>query len=298
MVSACNGTASGAPPADPAQALHRLKDVANIDLPIDDAAVDSSRYLVPLNMPQQPSTVGTYLGSVSMANGNTIELRVGAYTLASDAAQYALWWNTSGVKEYFASSETVSVAVQCGRIVIDGTWVNNHTQLEIINLLHQAYPDCTPYTPQKAPAVAAAPPVADPTTDPTTDPTPTRTPPPAADGFTPRDGTAAASQIVSGALLITNLLVTEEGANNGTVSFTVKNISKQVVNLLPQVMVSEDIGTSRRSGMWGGEQGPGLICHTLGPNQSARITIEGGTSDGGFPINWTSAVVTNGPQGC
>src|ERR1039458_6804375 len=121
-----NTSTSGAPSADPVQALHRLKDVANINLPIDDAAVDSGPYEIPLTMAQQPTPVGTYLGSVAMARGNTIELRVGAYTLASDAAQYALWWNTSGVKEYFASSETISVAVQCGRIVIDGTWANNH----------------------------------------------------------------------------------------------------------------------------------------------------------------------------
>jgi len=111
--------------------LHRLKDVAQIDLPIDDAGVDASRYMVPLNMPQQPSTVGEDLGSVSMGSGNTIELRVSAYTLASDAAQYALWWNTSGVKKYFAESSAVSVAVQCGRIVIDGAWVDRHSHDEI-----------------------------------------------------------------------------------------------------------------------------------------------------------------------
>jgi hypothetical protein len=84
-----NTSTSGAPPTDPVQALHRLQDVANINLPIDGAAVDSGPYEIPLTMAQQPTPVGTYLGSVAMARGNTIELRVGAYTLASDAAQYA-----------------------------------------------------------------------------------------------------------------------------------------------------------------------------------------------------------------
>ena len=287
-----NTGASGAPPADPAQALHRLKDVAQIDLPIDDAAVDSSRYLVPLNMPQQPSTVGKGLGSVSMANGNTIELRVSAYTLASDAAQYALWWNTSGIKEYFAASSVTdsSVAVQCGRIVVDGAWVALHTQEDTIKMLHQAYPDCTPYIPEKAapapePSTEPAPPVEE---TPTPEPAPTRTPPPAVEGY------HTYGNPVSGAFAITNLVVTgtDKGPGNLSVSFTAKNITGQVLTLRPIVEASRP-ATESSPGAYAEFDGKGL-CHSLGPNESERITIDGGDSGlAAVPTAWTVAVVKN-----
>lgn len=288
-------TGAGMPPADPVQALHRLKDVANIDLPIDDGAVATGLVLVPLDMPQRPSFVGQYFGSVWMESGGTVELRVSAYALAADAAQNALWWNTSGVKEYYNGF----TAVQCGRIVIEGAWVTRHTRDDTVKLLHQAYPDCTPYIPEKAPAPSTAPaPELAPRVEET--PTPTRIPPPAVDGFVPRDAPVAASSIVAGAFVITDLVISNKDPNNKTVTFTVKNTSKQVVNLLPQVYVQE--GTDYA--MWGGEQGSGVFCHTLGPNASERITIGDGQlgvfagAVSGFPTNWTSAVVTNGPQGC
>jgi len=298
---ALNTTASGAPPADPAQALHRLKDVAQIDLPIDDAGVDASRYMVPLNMPQQPSTVGEDLGSVSMGSGNTIELRVSAYTLASDAAQYALWWNTSGVKEYFAESSAVSVAVQCGRIVIDGAWVDRHSHDETIKLLHDAYPDCTPYLPEKvsapAPSAEPAPPVEE---TPTPEPTPTRTQPPSVDG---REPTGAPGAVVAGAFVITNLVVSDKNPNDTTVSFTVRNTTKLKLLLIPEVEVADEVpgptGETPWTTVWGGDQGVGTPCYIFSPYESDRITIgQGYTPAGAFPTNWTSAVVTNVANNC
>jgi len=285
-----------------------LKDVAKIDLPIDDAAVDTGRSLVPADMPQEPSAAGEYIGAVSMASGDTVELRVSAYTLAADAAQYALWWNTSGVKEYFAESSAVSVAVQCGRIVIDGAWVDRHSHDETITLLHDAYPDCTPYLPEKVlapgPSAEPTPPVEETPTSPA--PTSTRTPPLVADGTVPRDAPVGAGDHVAGAFAVTNLVISDKDPTNKTVSFTVKNTTKKVVNLLPQVSVKEDTETLHIFALWGGEQGPGVICHTLRPNESERITlgegygqnIGGSEGDRSFPINWTSAEVYNGPQGC
>ncbi len=286
---ALNTTASGAPPADPAQALHRLRDVAKIDLPIDDAGVDAGRYMVPLDMPQQPSAVGEDLGSVSMGSGNTIELRVSAYTLASDAAQYALWWNTSGVKEYFAASSVTdsSVAVQCGRIVIDGAWVARHTQDDTIKLLHQAYPDCTPYIPEKAapapePSTEPAPPVEE---TPTPEPAPTRTPPPAVEGY------HTYGNPVSGAFAITNLVVTDKGQGNLSVSFTVKNTTRQVLTLRPIVEVSLQATDTTP---WQNAEFDGKdLCHSLRPNESERITIAEGSGYGAVPTTWTEAVVKN-----
>jgi hypothetical protein len=295
MVSACNGTASGAPPADPAQALHRLKDVAKIDLPIDDAAVDTGRSLVPADMPQEPSAVGEYIGAVSMASGDTVELRVSAYALDADAAAYTLWWNTSGVKEFIGGS----VAVQCGRIVIDGAWVARHTQDDTIKLLHQAYPDCTPYMPEKvpvpapAPSAEPAPPVEE---TPTPEPTLTRTQPPRV------DGRVNGGDVVAGAFVITNLVVSDKNPNDTTVSFTVKNTTKLKLLLIPTVEVSDGNrgapGTS--STMWTEVQSIVSTCYVLGPNESDRITIGQGYNfgDGGFPTNWTSAVVTNTANNC
>jgi hypothetical protein len=306
VLAMTSSSSSGMPPADPAQALHRLKDVTNIDLPIDDAGVDVSKPLVPSNLQQQPSPVGEYLGAVSMGSGSTVELRVSAYALDSDAAAYTLWWNTSGAKESIGGS----VAVQCGRIVVDGAWVDRHSHDETIKLLHDAYPDCTPYLPEK---VSAPGPSAEPTppmveTPPSSAPTPTstRTPPPAADGTVPRDAPVGANERVAGAFAITNLVISDKDPTNLTVSFTVKNTTKKVVNLLPQVFVKEDIGNIHMFAMWGGEQGAGLICHTFRPNESERITLGEGSRDNingyerdrSFPTNWTSAEVSNGPQGC
>jgi len=143
MAVVLNTAPPDTPRTDPARALHRLKDIAKIDLPIDDAAVDTSTTLVPASLPRLPSAVGEYIGAASMASGDTIELRVSAYTSAADAKAFASWWNTSGAKEYLDGS----TAVQCGRIVVDGAWVARHTQQDTIKLLHQAYPDCTPYIP-------------------------------------------------------------------------------------------------------------------------------------------------------
>jgi hypothetical protein len=302
MAVALNATASGAPPADPAQALHRLKDVAKIDLPIDDAAVDTGRSLVPADMPQEPSAVGDYVGAVSMASGDTVELRVSAYTLAADAAQYALWWNTSGVKEYFAESSAVSVAVQCGRIVIDGAWVARHTQDDTIKLLQQAYPDCTPYIPEKAPVPAPAPsaePAPPVEETPTPEPTLTRTQPPRVDG---REPTGAPGAVVAGAFVITNLVVSDKNPNDTTVSFTVKNTTKLKLLLIPTVEVSDgNRGAPGASTMWGPYQGI-TPCYVFGPNESDRITLGQGNGvvagEGGFPTNWTSAVVTNSAVNC
>jgi hypothetical protein len=307
MGVALNTTASGAPPADPAQALHRLKDVAKIDLPIDDAAVDTGRSLVPADMPQEPSAVGKYVGAVSMASGDTVELRVSAYTLAADAAQYTVWWNTSGVKEYFAESSAVSVAVQCGRIVIDGAWVDRHSHDETIKLLHDAYPDCTPYLPEKvsapgpstepSPTVEALP--ASPVEEtPAPEPTLTRTQPPRVDG---RDPNGVPGAVVAGAFVITNLVVSNKNPNDTTVSFTVKNTTKLKLLLIPAVVVSDgNRGTPGTSTMWGGDQGIGTPCYLFSPYESDRITIGQGYNygDGGFPTNWTSAVVTNIANHC
>lgn len=284
-----NTTASGAPPADPAQALHRLKDVAQIDLPIDDAGVDSGRYFVPLNMPQQPSTVGEDLGSVSMGSGNTIELRVSAYTLASDAAQYALWWNTSGVKEYFAASSPTdsSVAVQCGRIVIDGAWVARHTQDDTIKLLQQAYPDCTPYIPEKAAPAPAPTPSAESTTPPaesTTPPVRTQTPLPPTDGIDP------SGQTVKGAFAITKFIVTDMGTGKLTMSFTAKNTTRQILTLLPSVGVdAHDASGNLLNTAYSNAD---VLCHTLRPKESQRISVQG---DGSWPASteWTEARVDN-----
>ena len=140
MASTLNTAPPNAPPADPPRALHRLKDIAKIDLPIDDAAVDTNMAPVPAGLPRLPPAEGEYIGALSMVNGDTIELRVWAYALATDAEAFASWWNTSGAKEYLDGS----AAVQCGRIVIDGAWAARHTQDDTLKLLQQAYPDCTP----------------------------------------------------------------------------------------------------------------------------------------------------------
>ena len=305
-----NTGASGAPPADPAQALHRLKDVAKIDLPIDDQGVDGGNLLVPLDMPQQPSVVAEYVGAVSMVSGDTIELRVSAYTLAADAAQYALWWNTSGVKEYYATSSAVSVAVQCGRIVIDGAWVDRHSHDETIKLLHDAYPDCTPYLPEKVPAAPGPYTEPSPTVEampaspveetPAPEPTLTRTQPPRVDG---RQPTGAPGAVVAGAFVITNLVVSDKNPNNTTVSFTVKNTTKLKLLLIPEVEVADEVpgptGETPWTTVWGGDQGVGTPCYTFRPYESDRITIgQGSTPAGAFPTNWTSAVVTNVANNC
>ena len=297
-------TGSGMPPDDPAQALHRLKDVANIDLPIDDGAVDTGMVLVPMDMPQRPSSMGKYFGAVWMESGSTVELRVSAYALASDAAQNARWWNTSGIKEYYNGS----MAAQCGRIVLDGAWVDRHTKEETVKLLHQAYPDCTPYVPEKAlaPASASSPapapaPTAEPAPQveerPTPLPTLTRTPPPRVYG---REPSGAPGEVVAGAFVITNLVVSNKNPNNTTVSFTVKNSTRLKLLLIPAVEVSDGNGTPGSSTTWGGDQGIGTPCYVFGPNESNRITIRQGYSsgDGGFPTNWTSAVVTNVANNC
>ena len=268
-----NTRTSGAPPADPAQALQHLKDVAKIDMPIDDAAVDSSNYQVPASIPQEPSPASEYIGSVSMGSGDTIELRVAAYALAADAAHYAFWWNTSGAKEYFAETSDVSVAVQCGRIVIDGAWVHRHTQSDTIKLLHDAYPDCTPYIPEQATPATPAPATPAPAT-------------PAPATPAPADGLRAGNGIpVSGAFAITNLVVTDKGQGNLSVSFTVKNTTGQVLTLRPIVDASSVSG-------WAEFHGEAL-CHSLHPNESERITIAGGSGYGAVPTTWTEAVVKN-----
>jgi len=309
MGVALNTGASGAPPADPAQALHRLKEVANIDLPIDDQAVDGGHVLVPLDMPQLPSVVGEYVGAVFMENGGTVELRVSAYTLAADAAQYALWWNTSGVKEFYATSSAVSVAVQCGRIVIDGAWVNRHSHDETVKLLHDAYPNCTPYLPEKVPApgpytepspTVEAMPASPVEETPAPEPTLTRTQPPRVDG---RQPTGAPGAVVAGAFVITNLVVSDKNPNNTTVSFTVKNTTKLKLLLIPEVEVADEVpgptGETPWTTVWGGDQGVGTPCYTFRPYESDRITIgQGSTPAGAFPTNWTSAVVTNVANNC
>lgn len=278
-------TASGIPPADPAQALHRLKDVAKIDLPIDAAAVDTGRSLVPADMPQEPSAVGEYIGAVSMASGDTVELRVSAYTLAADAAQYALWWNTSGVKEYFAESSAVSVAVQCGRIVIDGAWVARHTQDDTIEMLHQAYPDCSPYIPEKAaPAPESYTELPPPMEEkPLPVPTPTQITPPPADGYFYVVGEGD-PVLVPGAFAITNFVVTDKGQDNFSVSFTAKNTTRQVLTLGPVVSLTD------ASGLSASFDGRG-VCHSLRPNTSERITIGQSEDRGLVPTNATEALV-------
>jgi hypothetical protein len=305
VLATTSSSASGMPPADPAQALHRLKEVTNIDLPIDDAAVDVSQAITPSNISQQPSAVGEYLGAVSMTSGGTVELRVSAYALDSDAAAYTLWWNTSGAKESIGGS----VAVQCGRIVVDGAWVDRHSHDETTAMLKQAYPDCTPYIPENATPATPAPaaPEPSPTVEampvspvegtPAPEPTPTRTQPPRVDGV------VNGGHVVPGAFVITNLVVSDKNPNNTTVSFTAKNTTKLKLLLVPEVGVTDEVpgptGETPWTTGWGGDQGIGTPCYIFSPYESERITIgQGHTPAGPFPTNWTSAVVTNTAYNC
>lgn len=277
-----NTTASGMPPADPAQALHRLEDVAHTGLPIDDAAVDSSNYIVPSNIPQQPPTVGEYFGSVSMMSGAAVELRVAAFALEADAAQYALWWNTSGAREYFNGS----AVAQCGRIVIDGAWVDGHTRNDATNLLHKAYPDCTLNMPENALSTAPTP-SAESTTPPaesTTPPVRTQTPLPPTDGIDP------SGQTVKGAFAITKFIVTDMGTGKLTMSFTAKNTTRQILTLLPSVGVdAHDASGNLLNTAYSNAD---VLCHTLRPKESQRISVQG---DGSWPASteWTEARVDN-----
>jgi hypothetical protein len=147
-------------------------------------------------------------------------------------------------------------------------------------------------TPTPAPAETATP---------TAVPAPTRTPPSPTTGFTPPDEALDFSnEPVSGALAITNLVVTAKGTT-GTVSLTAKNISTQTVDLLPDVEVHEgtDIWALWSNDTRGVQQAD--PCYNFRPNESERITVVGGeigqeTGPQVFPVDWTSAVVGNSPQ--
>jgi hypothetical protein len=96
---------------------------------------------------------------------------------------------------------------------------------------------------------------------------------------------------VTGAFAITNLVLIDKGQANLSVSFTAKNITRQVLTLRPIVEVSRQATdtTPWAIAVFDGKD----LCHSLSPNESERISIAGSSGSAAVPTAWTQAVVKN-----